>query len=54
DIRKSIRNKITDKNIMARKTEIEQSTRELLQNMYREDILKTQNLVKKDLKQWLD
>lgn len=54
DIRKSIRNKITDKNIMARKTEIEQSTRELLQNMYREDILKTQDLVKKDLKRWLD
>lgn len=49
--RTSIRNKILES--FAHKSQLEGSNRKLLKEIYREDILKLQDLIHKDLTQWL-
>lgn len=52
--RKLIRAYITDKNITPQKIEITESTLKYLKQNYKEDILKTQNLINMDLSSWVD
>ena len=52
--RSSLRRIITRKNITPARIDISDSTRKYLRDLYREDILRTQSIINRDLGSWLE
>ena len=52
--RSTLRRMITTKNITPASIDISDSTRKYLRNLYRDDILRTQSIIHRDLRSWLE
>ncbi|MEO2068226.1 MAG: sulfotransferase, partial [Desulfurobacteriaceae bacterium] len=52
DVRQKIQTKLIQKNL--EKPQMKAETREYLKNLYEEDILRLQELIKRDLSHWLE